>query len=225
MHIGGRPSPTEKVYNALRTALGTTVDGREVAGPKGGIEDQWRIARARVIARTIQLDELAALQAIPGKATVHLPIYERLFGVTERDNDVQRQAAVAAVVTAQLSGVVRKIAARLLEIDSGIAVFLQSDDLATTAHFGWTYADRSGTPIPYGNREAADMPNLSSHYVLIVRWSGAPGGIPPTDKRREIERYLNDALPSWCTYTIQNGAGFYCDGYNNSLLDLTALGS
>lgn len=219
-HVGGDPSPTEKVWRQLRSALGRTSGDKEVAGPIGGIDDEWRLAKARIIARCLQLDELAALQAIPDKATVHLPVYEALLRVPAAETDVERQAAVAEVYTAQLQAIIPEIRAHLKAIDSTLDVVTRTRAEVIYTQFGKTLAARP-TDDYMTVRNHALLPNFSSDFVLVVRW---PGGVPDAVKRDQVERYLNDVLPSWVDYTIQNQAGFFLDGFNGSLLDLTAFG-
>jgi len=221
-HVGGHPSPTEKVYRVMRAAVGRVTKNRPAAGPVGGLEDTWRVSRARTIARVLQLQELAALQAFPNRATVHLPVYEEQLAVPREDTDEQRRRAVTAAYTAKLEAIIPTIRAKLAAIDSGIDVLTMADDYATVFQFGQALASRT-TPSDWGGRVAGVMPNFSTHFVLLVQWLGAPSGIPDPEKRAQVERYLNSTLPSWCDYTIQNGAGFYLDGYNDSRLDLTAF--
>ena len=61
--------------------------------------------------------------------------------------------------------------------------------------------------------------------ILTVLWDGlaASGGIPPADKRLEVEDFLNDVLPSWFDWRIINRTGFFLDGFADSRLDLTAF--
>jgi len=222
LHVGGNPSPAEKVYRAMRAAVGMVSATEQAAGPEGGIEDSWRLAKARVIARTAQLDELAALQALPDRATVHLEVYEALLQVPQAETTVERQAAITAVWTANLSALIPRIRAHLEEI--GLDVLNISHDQASVAHYGQHYADRTD-PGAYGQRSAAMMPNYSTHWVLHVVWTGCPSGIPPADKRATVERYLNEVLPCWCDFVVLNGSGpFYFDGYLDSRLDLTPFG-
>lgn len=218
-HIGGNPSPTAKVWRALRRALGRTSGDREAAGPVGGIEDSWRLSKARVIARTLQLDELAALQAIPSKASVHLPVYEALLLVPQAETEVERQAAVAAVYAAQLSAIIPEVRKRLKAIESSLDVVTQAHSPAIHTQFGRMLRDRVGGDF-LPTREHALFPNFSQHFVLVVQW---PGAAWDAAKRLQVERFLNDVLPSWVDYTIQNAAGFYFDGFNDSVFDMTGF--
>jgi hypothetical protein len=219
-HIGGAPAPTERVWRALRKAVGVASSGREAAGPVDGLEDQWRIAKARAIARVDQMAELAALQSLPNKATVHLEVYEALLSTPRAATTVERQAAVAADYTAQINALIPTLRAGLMAIDSTIDVVTIDDDYAVEAQFGQYLASRT-VPADYGGRLAARLPNFSTHFVLYVTW---PGTWDLT-KLNQVERYLNRALPSWCDYSIDNASGFYLDGGLDdlSLLDATSF--
>ena len=139
-----------------------------------GIEDQWRLAKSRTIARDRQRAELAAIQAFPDRATVHLAIYEALLGVSCAPTTVERQAAVAAAFTAALDALIPTIRAGLMAIDATIDVVTVPDDDATEAQFGKYLADRTDLSA-YGGRLAARLPNFSTHYVLCACYPGGHG--------------------------------------------------
>jgi hypothetical protein len=220
-HLGGDPSPTEKIWTTLRKAVGSTVTGRPIAGPVGGLEDSWRLAKAQAIGAVLGLDELAAVQAFPDRATAHLPVWEELLGLTGGGSEQERRDAATAALTVQLLAVLPEIKSALQAIDSGIDVVVQSYASSTTWIPGKSYANRAGDTFNTIGVEA--MLSYSCHHVLFVRWSGAPGGVPPATTRATVERYLNTVLPSWVDYSISNASGFYLDGFNNSFLDLTAF--
>ncbi len=223
-HIGGNASPAEKVWRALRKAVGTRPDGSDAAGPVDGIEDTWRLAKARAIAAALGLEETAVAQAFPMFATVALDAYERELGVPLAATEQERREAVSAAFTAGIDAVVPHIRAALQAIDSGLDVVTVSSDTSTWTQFGKTMGSRV-TPEMFvdATRGSAAYPNFSQHFVLVVRWTGAPGGIPPAEKLATLERYLNTVLPSWFDYSIENGSGFYLDGFNDSALDLTSF--
>lgn len=222
-HIGGSSAPTEKVWRTLRKALGTRLDGGDVAGPVDGIEDMWRLAKARAIAKVLQLEELAVTQAFPFLATVALDLYERALGVPRAPTDQQRREAVAVAYTAGLDAVIPHVRAELQRIDPGLDVVTVNPATSIWTQFGKCFANRNSNDMFVDGRKSAAFPNYSQHFVLVVRWSGSPGGVPDPAKRAEVERYLNTVLPSWVDYSIENGEGFYLDGFNTSLLDLTSF--
>jgi len=222
-HIGGNPSPVEQVWRTLRKSQGLTHQGKEVAGPVGGIEDEWRLSKARVIARCLQLDELAVLQALPGKATAHLAVYEDELGIAAEGTDEERRAAIATAYTAQLEAVIPALRLKLQEVDSGLDIVTRDDAEAIYTQFGRFLANRPAPDYTFtaGPRRSKLLPNYSSHFVLLVRWSGS--GVPETTMLTQVERLLNEMLPAWVDFTIDNGVGFYLDGFLGTLLDLTAF--
>ena len=76
LELGGGPTDAERIYTALRRAM-----GQGGAGPEGGIEDLWRQCKARAIADAGLGLEAAVLQAFPGEATELLETWEELLGV------------------------------------------------------------------------------------------------------------------------------------------------
>jgi hypothetical protein len=212
------------VWRGLRKAIGTATDGREAAGPVDGLEDQWRTAKARVVARVNQMAEAAALQALPDRASYHLPVYESALKLAPSATDEERRAAIATAYTEKLGALIPEIRARLQTIDAGLDVRTPSSSTTTESHFGQYLADRTLPAWVYGTRIAAMMPNYATHFVLLVPWTGCPAGIPPAATRATVERYLNSALPTWCDYLIYTSGKFYLDGFLDSHLDLSTVG-
>jgi len=215
MHLGGNPSPTEVVWRALRKCLGVTVGGRETAGPIGGIEDSWRLAKARAIARTLQLDELAALQAFPDRATVHLSVYEEELLVDQAATDHERRASIAAAYTAQSDGVASHIRDVLRRVSTDIDIVVTPADVGTVGQFGKVLDSR---PTPAWTLAGAAWPAYSDHCVCVVSWAGSP----TTEQRNQVAELLNAMLPAWVDWVIlrDDDGGFYC---SHSYLGVDAL--
>lgn len=216
---GGGQTDFERLWRSLRSAL-----GKGGAGPEDGLEDSWRQAKALGMSMAFSAAERAAVQASPGYATDHVPVYEDLLALPTEATDVERRASIEAAWTAELSAVIPGLGATLAAIDSGITIVAVEESWSTYFQQGRTLEPFTGTPT-YGSLNGSAWPNYATAFVLLVRWTGAPNGVPDPETRLVVERVLRDVLPSWCDYTITNGAGFYCDGYNDSYLDLTALGS
>jgi hypothetical protein len=224
-HLGVNPSETERVYRTMREALGRNGRGELVAGPEGGIEDTWRLSKARVIARERQRVELAFNQFFPDRATVALDELEDELAVAGQATDVARRAAVAAAFTAEIDAAIPAIREELQAIDPGLDVVAWDPDTTTNTRFGIHLAPRDQS-FPFNedpDRKSALLPNFASDFVLVVIWSGLPSGIPDEDKRRRVLDFLDNLLPSWVDWTLANGTGFYLDGANDSYLDLTAF--
>lgn len=226
-HLGANPSETERVYRTMREALGRNGAGQPVAGPEHGIEDTWRLSKARVIARERQRVELAFNQFFPDRATVALDDLEEELEIARASTTVDRQAAAASAYTRQLEAVIPELRVSLQAINAGIDVVTWDPDTTTTTRFGIHLTPRDGS-FSFSNdpaRASALYPNFASDFVLVVLWSGLSSGIPDPDELARVENELDEVLPAWCDWTIANGAGFHLDGFNNSLLDLTAFGS
>lgn len=218
-HLGANPSPTERVYRTMRRALGRRADGREVAGPALGLEDQWRIAKARVLARERQRVDLAFAQYFPDRATVALGELEEELAVEREDTDEARRAAVAGAYTRQLEAVIPAIRQRLQQIDENLDVITWSDE-ATRVGFGQWLRAPSQTWNQDTARKTALRPNFASEFVVVVLWATAT--LPQPPKRRQLEDYLDEILPAWVDWRIVTGVGFRLD---LSRLDLTAFGA
>lgn len=223
LHLGRNPSQTERVWRAMRGALGTNTRGAQAAGPEAGVEDTWRRAKARVIARERQRLDLAVEQGFPQNATVHLGLLEDELNIPREATDVQRQAAVAAAYTAQLGAVIPSIREYLqATFDSGLDVVTWDSDQAIRSRQGKAFAS-TGDAYLAGTRESGLLSNFASEFVLAVMWTGLVAGIPDPLVLQSVRDYLNGVLPSWCDFVIFNGVGFYLDGFNDSRLDLTAF--
>ncbi len=224
---GDGPTPVEKNYRALRSAVG--VGG---AGPVGGLEDAWRICKARAITAAMQPVEAAVMQAFPYKMTDHLSLWEGHLGIAQADTEEERRAAVAAAILAKVSADIPTIRAELQSIDPNADVESVAYANCTIVQFGKAFGPRPGASGPaYGSGISSGIsfngwPNFSTDFILHVRYTltGSQTQIPAAS-RFALSRYLNDVLPSWVDYVIYVGTGFYLDGGpdGTSRLDQTAF--
>lgn len=206
--LGGGLTHYERVYLALRRAM-----GEGGAGPLGGVEDEWRKAKAMIIARAIALEERAWWQAFPGYATEQIGIWEGLLALPPADTLAERQRAAEAAYTKQLAFDVPTIRRDLQAIDPGLDVVQMTKTLSVTTQFGIPYEAPDGVP---------PFVNYSHDFVCAVIWTGLTDGIPDPATLDVVTRYLEN-LPAWIDWRIMNGVGFYLDGFNDSRLDLTAF--
>jgi hypothetical protein len=210
--VGGGESEVERIYNALRGALGE--DG---AGPVGSLEDEWRWTRAEAIAAAISLMELALMQYFPDHATVFIPAWEEDLRVPQQPTDVERRAAITAAYVGGTGAVWPWLRAQLQKVDPTIDLIVQDPDQSFEFGLGRYLGPRApeGDVLDYGAQATSRFPMYSSHFLLTVLW---PGGIPDPALRDQVERILNDSLPSWCDWQIING-GCYYDGFNDTGYD------
>ncbi len=223
--VGGGETDTETIWRGLRSVV-----GEGGCGPEHGLEDSWRQVKAQAIAADAAAIERAMLQGIPGKQTDHLEVYEDLLGLARAATETERQSAVAAAITAQISADVPTLRARLQAIDPALDVENVAYANATTTHFGKAFGPRTGGPA-YGSGQSSGIhatgwPNYASDFVLHVRYTLPSGAtIPPADVLAAARRMLNEALPAFVDFEIYTSTGFYLDGGvdGTSLLDLTAF--
>lgn len=215
---GGGKSEFERLWEALRGAL-----GEGGPGPVGGIEDAWRESVVAGIVGVTTMPERAMLQALPLWATDHLPVYERLLGLSGAGSDQQRREAAWRAWISATSAVNEKLLGELRQVDENISIVNTDDDEVAAWTFGVAfedgYNDWFADPL-----KGTNWPAYSERCILRVLWEGCEDGIPPADELAEVEKILQKALPAWWDYTIVTGQTFYLDGYNDSRLDVTALG-
>ena len=212
---GGGESAFERLWMGLRAMLGP-----KGPGPIGGLEDAWRESEVAGIVGVSTMAERAELQGLPSKATDHLPVYERLLGLYEESSDEARRLAAATAWTTVLSCINPELAAKLVEIDAGISIVLLDPNKTATSQFGKAYSWVTGNIV------GSQYPNYSNDHILYIMWSGCPLGVPPQNKLAQVERLLNQVLPSWIDYCITNDTPlFYLDGFMDSRLDLTPFGA
>jgi hypothetical protein len=227
--IGGGESDTETVYRALRQSVGGREGGG--AGPEGGIEDAWRMAKAEAIAAAGAVEERAALQAFPQHATDFLDVWESTLGVPPAGSTADRQAACAAALTAQVSAIVPHLRTEIQRVAPNADVDALPDADAVASWFGKVLGARTGAPpVGYGQTAgvtAATWANFSDHFVLRVRFV-LPAGVvaPPTEELAQLAALLNATLPAWVDWSVYTSVGFFFDGGEDgsSLFDVTTFG-
>lgn len=222
VELGGAPADAERIYHALRRAM-----GERGTGPEGGIEDLWRQCEATVIAAATRAVEAAAMQAIPGEQTYSLDDWEEILGIAPAPTDPERQAAVAAALTGRGGATLPELQGAVTKLDAGLEVDPQAFATARVAELGIAFGSRLGTP-PFGSGQTAAVasaryPNFSDGFVVRV-WSEAP--VPTDELLDALATEMNTTLPAWVDWDVYAGElGFFLDGGPNddSLLDLTAF--
>lgn len=202
---GGGPTLPEKIYEQLRSGL-----GKNGAGPEDGIEDRWRQAKALAIAKALDVQERAAMQAFPNLGVEHLPIYEAILGLREGENLADRTDAVTAAYVGVPDATDPGLEAALQRIDSTISLVVVDATESLVAHFGKPFQIGAATQDP------AEWPAYSEHLFAFIHWP-----VIDETKRPLVERLLNKSLPSWCDWVIYQSVGFVLD---ESPLDVTFLG-
>ena len=216
MHLGGNPSPTEAVWRALRAAMGTTASGKPTAGPVDGIEDSWRVSKARILARGQQLVELAALQAFPHVATVSLPVYQASLNVQPQPTEQQDREACTAALVAKTDGVAYHVEIALQRIDPAITLQYVPFDQAVVEELGQMLREMS-VPLLWSKPETS-WPCYSDAFFCVVSWPGSPS----QSEIASAAQILHESLPAWQDWAIVDSTdgGFFC---SHSLLGLDAL--
>ncbi len=199
--VGGAPSLAEKVHAALRAAVG----GRRGGGAgklfwesPNAIEDAWRFAKARAIARVLGLMEQAAQEFFPQTASYNVDQWEESLGLLPAPSLHERRLQIAAVWTDEVDASIPGLQADLrARFGAGITVSYDSDANRTQARFHKWLADRTGV-VPFGPRASSPAPGLSTSYRLRVQYPGTH-----TEKELQAVRdRLNLVLPSWVDYTV-----------------------
>jgi hypothetical protein len=222
--IGGGPSKTEQVYDALKQSVGTGG-----ASPEGTIRDAWYLAKARGLAAS-NSDERAINQGFPDLATNALPVYEEILGTppapddseqTRRDNNTRLWTLLNVATTSDLESA-------LQEIDSRITIGDIDRDITTVTQLGRAFQDEtpsdpdaSGPPFNIGKQ--TDWPNYSDEMRCNVNMGipGAPTAVT-TKNIESVKVVLRDRLPSWVDFSIFVSIGFFLDV---DVLDLGAFGN
>jgi hypothetical protein len=231
MQIGGGRSLPERIYWAMRSAVGAHNYAVEDI-PGTTVEGSWRWCRALAIA-AMQADERAMIDAIFSRCTDTIPVFEDMLGITSlaAESDEDRRLAIVELVARGAEAISGTLEDELQEIDSLFTVVYASHDYADTTENGRAFEDylpadpAACGPAFGGGRSSTGWPNYSSDYVCLVQYSVAAGAISAEQKRRIVsaEAVLNRALPAWVDFSIvaDPTGGFILD---LSLLDLGAFG-
>ena len=213
--IGGGDTEIEETWRELRKAL-----GEGGAGPVGGIEDEWRWAKAEMVAAAAQMALRAVTQAFPDLCTDHLPVWEENLLVPQEANDQLRREAVTAAYTAHISAVIPNLTSSLQAIDPTIGIVVQDEDDSFNFAPGRYWRPRGIGAGPYGVHPASMFPGFSHWFVVRVL---IPGGIPDAATQAQVEDVLNETLPAWVDWQIINREGLHCDGFLSSYLDYSGV--
>jgi hypothetical protein len=225
--LGGDPSPSAKIYNALKgTLVGEGVapaDDYEVTTFDG----LWRAAKAQGLAALQAVDEAAHWQGFPSTVTDEIRSYEEILGVAPSElSENERRQRVVELWTLKSKGDYITIGLKLEALDSRFSMVIPDRDDAGTVVPGKAL-DAADTPDAAGNyagsRTCTLWPNFSDDYVVRVLLD-VGAGVPPTGSIGELYAQaftiLDDSLPAWNDFQIQFETGF---SLGLSLLDLTGL--
>lgn len=219
--FGGGPTRTESMYLAMRSVMGGE-DGRAL-GPVGGLEDEWRRARAKTFAALDATQEIAIRQFWPSTATVHLTAWEARTGIDLEPNDAARRAALVAWTREKVRADCPSLEARLAAMSPYFSLYVTPWEETMASQLGYWL-----NPPEYGG--GLQWPGYSDGYVLRAVWDHEASGVayPPEPLLGQLKRFLNDTLPSWVDWRIQQAPSlpFYLDGGDDgmSLLDARSIG-
>jgi len=229
--IGGGRSLVERIYWALRSAVGQSNYAPEDV-PGTTIEGSWRWCRALALA-AMQADERAVTDMFFSRCTDTLPVFEDLLGITamSASSDEERRQAIIELVVHGSTAISSTLEDELEEIDPLFSIVYAPRDCADVTENGRAFEDyvpadpTNCGPAFGGGRSSTGWPNYSSDYICLVQYSVTIGAISAEQKRRieDVKAVLNRALPSWVDFRIINDptGGFILD---LSLLDLGAFG-
>lgn len=230
--LGSDPTPTEKVYAALKS-----MSGKGGVGPDNGLRDLWLQAKAQVIATSLEAVERPLLQLFPKHAIDHLEVWELLLGIPRAPTLEARQANYEEALASTLDATIAGARAALQKIDPNFDVESISFADASHVHHGKAFGPLPGVSgSPYGtgvtSRKSSGFPNYSDAFIVRVRYFFPPGVVDVAQTTLyAAELRLNELLPAWIDFDIYaqsegpEGAGFYFDGgpLDDSYLDLTGL--
>lgn len=219
--MGGGATNVERIYRALRSAVGI---GGSAEDDDGSIDGVWRQARASGLAAAGTTGERALMGAFPGKATDLLGYYEELLLITpENESDLPGRRALAEQrFTSQVDVSVPQVADDLARIDERFSVLETPRAEAIETLFGRAFEDYAGAEPFGGGRKSTLFPNYSTDFVLWVLFdlgSGVLPGVPESASLAAAAELLG-GLPTWVDFQTATADGFIID---ESLLDSTGL--
>jgi len=221
--IGGGPSDSDKVNNALKQLV-----GRGNSAEDETIEAEWRRARARALAASMD-DERAIWNGFPDTATDLIEMYEDILGITPQGNisDEERRQDITDKWVSAVDASTEKLEAELQNIDALFSITEHDRDSEVETIPGRAFEDYDPTdasacaPAFGGGRKATIFPNYSTAYRCFVEYDIASSAITGEQIRRvnRVNTILNDILPAWVDYQVASSdvTGFLLD---ISLLDL-----
>ena len=217
---GGGPTQVERVYTAMRGAVGR---GGSAPNDDGTLEGLWRQMRARAIASVGTFGERAAMQNFPSKATDALPYYEQLLLLTPGPDDTieDRNVEASDGYTRQIRSATPDVETLLEGIDSRFSIL--EPTVTGVTQRGRSFEDLAATEPFGGGRKSTDFPNYSDDFVLFVFFDIGSGVLPSPAEQRIIgraETQLREVLPAWVVHQVTTDDEFILD---RSLLDLSGL--
>lgn len=213
LEFGGGPTPIENVYRMLKSAIGK--GGISTNDEDESLEALWRQSKAKGIGLANDLDERAAEQAFPDKATDLLPYYERTLMTQPAPgaSREERQSLVARRWTQAVAFLTAEIESALQEIDSRFSVLLTTDEDAAKTVFGRNFEDLAGSE-PYGDARRHTLYPYFSSYYLVTALLDNGGTVPTAAEARSIlaaKDHLASVLSAWQSFQVVTAVGFNLD--------------
>jgi hypothetical protein len=201
IEFGGAPTSLEAIHQALRSAMGN------VPAAIGGIDDLWRIARARGLDNVARLAEHAVVQGLPRFATTGIARWEELLRIPPEGYDEDRRIEIAYQLSAESRGDLPSFEEELRErVSDRLSLVPMTQDLSRTGQFGRAFGEAGAGVAPL---KAA----LFAEPVRIT-YTRAPGESEiPVTVREGVARLVEDRLSSWDGYDLSDDTtdGFVAD--------------
>ena len=172
----------------------------------------------------------AVLQAFPSTATSHIPVLERLLGISPRagaTNEARRReilARFARKTEPSLAG----LRNQMRSVDERLRLLVVPFERAGIVYYGRAFREYGVSTLPYGAGPFSP-PSSATRYpahttVLKLVLFLDQGGLPPTDAQEAVlqraAKILWTALPSNVTFHPSVSQGFRLD---ETPLDLNSL--
>ncbi len=182
LELGGGATNVERIYLALRSAVGT---GGSADDDDGTIDGVWRQARASGLAAAATTGERALVNAFPGKATDLLEYYEDLLLIVpEREGDLPGRRALAEQrFTQQVDVSVPQVTDDLQRIDPRFSVLELPRAQGFETLFGRAFEDYAAAEPFGGGRRSTLFANFSTDFMVWVLFDIGSGVLPgPTEE-------------------------------------------
>lgn len=224
--VGGGPSSTEQLYDALKQMVGKGGSADEQT-----IESEWRLAKARTVAAGEAMVR-ALYQGIPPLSTSFIPVWEIVLGILTNEalSDEERRQTITDRLAGQIEANTPDLTTQLQEIDPLFSILPAQSDPARVTVSARAFEDfdpddsEAAGPAFGGGRTFTSFPNFSDWFICVVQYT-IPSGTLTGEQANRISRakeLLNEVLPAWVDYRIISDVGFILD---QSLLDIGAFGS